>query len=539
MYKILLVDDESQVRKGLKAKIGWEEHGFEICGEAANGIEALESIALLKPDVVITDVRMPMMDGIELLRKCGEMNSSVRFIVLSGYEEFNYVKAAMKYGAIDYLLKPVIRKELLEQLNQIKQELDEEKRMLAHKNDLKRQLNRSIHFRKEQFWLQAVRGATRENINEWLEEANLLGITNVLQEDAHIRFVTVQIRDIRESMAGTSPDNLLLLAAYFMTSELLHLWGEEAYVFRDPAALELLQLVFHCKWADDDSLEQWLTTEYQLQLEKMLRIRVQLGIGILVCGPGEWRKGYLSSRVNWMQQAPPDLYSTVHNNRKNQSMEWFDLLPITEKQLTAAIMEGDIESFQRALRPIFEADVPMSLQDLSMRMLRLLLYIDTMAMKSGCQLEEVQQVLSGLPESIWEYQSPDKAEQFFVSLARRLIQHIQQEPQTSGYEVVMQVVAYLENYYFEEDLTLTSMAQRFHLHLTYLSELFKKITGENYSDYLTDLRISKAKELLNDPLLKISDIAELVGFSNSNYFSQVFRKATGISPVEFRRQKTL
>ncbi|XEC95616.1 response regulator [Paenibacillus tarimensis] len=533
MYKVLLVDDERQVRNGLKAKLQWEQLGFELCGEAVNGQAALDEIDRLHPHLVISDIRMPVMNGIELLRRCAELYPEIRFIVLSGYDEFDYVKAALQCGARDYLLKPVIRKELANRLKQIKLELDEHHQRFAKEQEIRRVLEYSRQKLLEQFWLQAVRGSNRSK--DWEEEAERCGLTDLLEAHTKVRFVTVEIKDIRNGMPGSIPDALLWLAAYLMTGELLQLWGEEAYVFRDTAEPPLIYIAARCDMFGDETLAHWLRTEYEPQLQTMLKVRAQIGIGDTVSGPNEWRKGYLSSRVHWMQQSPAGVPDTKADQ---QQMEWFDLLPMTEKQLTSAIMECDLHAFGQALHSVLRSEVPLSYQALSVRVLRLLLFIDALAAKVGMRLEEAHHLISGLPESLWAYHTTDKAEELLAALAKRIMDDMEREQRSGGQEAVRQVVAYLQEHYADEDLTLTRMARQFHLNVTYLSELFKKMTGQNYSDYLTGLRVKKAKELLSAPLLRISDVAELVGFANPNYFSQVFKKITGQSPGEYRQQRS-
>jgi two-component system response regulator YesN len=528
MYKVLLVDDERQIRQGLKAKLNWNEHGFVLCGEAADGKEALELIDVLKPDVIITDIRMPIMDGVSLLRSCSTSHPDVQFIVLSGYEEFNYVKAAMQHGASDYLLKPVVRKELASRLDMIRSALDARHKEREEEKQLKQQLDSNLQRLREQFLLQAVRSGAEGEV--WAKEAVSLGFGEILTSNTFVQFVTFEIKDTRGGVRGSTPDSLLLLAVYMMSCELLQLWGEEAHVFRDPAAPQLLHLVLKCETFGESLLAQWLNTEFRPQLERLLRVHAQMGIGIVVCGQTEWRRGYLSSRLHWMQQP------AAGHHEEGARAESFELLPVAEKQLTLAIMEGDLQSFRRTIDSLMEPSVPLTLQALSVRVLRIVLFLDGMALKHGLKLEETQHMISGLPESLWQCQSPAKAENLFVQIAEKLIGHVERGQQSSGHDIVEQVVAYLQEHYANEDISLSRMASRYHLHVSYLSELFKKITGKNYSEYLTEVRIAKAKELVGDPQLRVSDISELVGFSNPNYFSQVFKKTTGLSPIDYRQK---
>lgn len=533
MYRILLVDDESQIRSGLKRKIDWESAGFILCGEAANGQEALEQIEALKPHVVLTDIRMPVMDGLALLNICKKQYPDIELFVLSGYDEFHFVREAMKCGARDYLLKPVVRKELKELLVKIAADLAQRKEEWERHRQLQTDLDDSLQRLREHFWLQAVR-SSGERDSRILNEARRLGLEGLLAGQAMLQFVTVEIRDARHASDSDRSDELLLLAAHLLSRELLEMKGTEGQVFRDPGHHSLLHLVLHIDDFGPKETERWLRNEYQAQLDHILKLHSVIGIGEPVSGPGELRKGFLSSRWKWMELMPvnKDYESTelaVHRE------EGFELSHSAERQLSTALEEGEMGVFHHHISSMFKMKGPMSLRDISMRNLRLLLFIDQFTRKNGFQLDEIQQMLSGLPDSIWNIDSPEAAEVFFTRIARLVIESLQKHAMSNKHGLIEQIESYLLEHYASEDVSLSQLAERFHINSTYLSELFKKQTGQNYSEYLKELRISKAKELLSDPLLRISDIADLVGFMNPNYFSQVFKKTTGLSPNDYRQ----
>ncbi|MEF2243652.1 response regulator transcription factor [Paenibacillus sp. IITD108] len=535
MYKVMLVDDERQIRQGLMAKINWEQHGFTICGEAADGKEALDKIAALRPHLVITDIRMPVMDGAELLKQCAALYPDCYYIVLSGYEEFSYVKAAMKYGASDYLLKPVIRKELASLLQRIKEELDAKQAELAKGEKLKHELNQHTERLREQFWLQAVRSGS--SAAAWVSEGERLGLSELLHAEAWVCFAAVEIGDARckqhpssvSQQAQGAPDPLLLLAAYLTAAELLEQWHDKAYVFRDSAMPQLLHLVFKTEPYETAALQSWLENEFRIQLEGMLTITLKIGIGIAVQGPEQWKKGFTSSRLQWMQFA-----QQTPSAGKGASAE---LPPQTEKQLSEAIEEGNRSKAALLIQQLTSLSSLPTLQEQSVRMLRLLLLLDSLAHKHGIKLEEAEFMLGGLPESLWQCVSQGEAGTFFTEIMETILSDLAKNQQNNGQDVIQQAAAYLHEHYADETISLTHLADRFHLHTTYLSELFKKTIGKNYRDYLTEIRIEKAKQLLEREDIRVTDISGLTGFSNPNYFSQVFKKVTGFSPLEYQQNR--
>lgn len=539
MYRILLVDDESQIRIGLKKKISWEDAGFTLCGEAANGKEALQAIEELQPDLVITDIRMPVMNGIDLLNACKEKHKNIKLIVISGYDEFEYVKEAMKCGAQDYLLKPVIRKEMQELLQSIYSELEQRKEDKERERQLRNDLDDSLQQLREHFWLRLVRSDNDESRPQIYQEASRLGLEGLINGQARLLFATVKIRDTRHSEELKSPDALLLLAFFLLSRELIEMRGTEGqgHVFRNPANNSLLHLVLHIDDFGLEEAERWLKTDYQNQINSLLKIRSVIGIGEPVKGVGELRKGFLSSQLKWLQSMPAHNHKNLdsHDDRNEETFEFSNQM---ERQLASSLEEGNTEAFNKHLISIFHGETPMNLQQLSMLCLRMLLFMEQFSQRRGIRLEKVQHMLWGLPESIWRLDKPEHAMNYIILLGQEIMDKLQKAAPSSGNEIIEEIQLYLHDHYASEDVSLSKLANRFHLHYTYLSELFKKQTGQNYSDFLKNLRIEKAKELLGDPLLQVSDITELVGFVNPNYFSQVFKKTVGVSPNEYRQRMT-
>lgn len=194
MLKVIITDDEIQIRKGLRMKVNWKEEGFQIVGEASNGVEALELLRYLNIDLVITDMRMPIMDGIELAKRCQQEFPNVRVVVLSGYSDFEYVRGSLKEGVKDYLLKPVAPDELIEVLSKIRKEVEEEKRIQAESARLRRLVHSQLQEVQEQYLLYLVKEEWPE-LNMVTERLRQLQLEDLVNEEGEVQFVTVEIRE--------------------------------------------------------------------------------------------------------------------------------------------------------------------------------------------------------------------------------------------------------------------------------------------------------------------------------------------------------
>lgn len=193
MLKVLIADDEIQIRKGLRMKIDWEQEGFEIVAEAANGKEALEKLEQHQIEILITDVRMPMMDGIELVKQCHLDYPDLKMIVLSGYSDFDYAKSTMQVGVRDYLLKPVAPEELVEALQRIAIEIQSEKKKQIASEKINRLVQNQLEEMREQYILYLVKEEWSE-LNITLERLQQLQLEQLANENVQVQFITVEIR---------------------------------------------------------------------------------------------------------------------------------------------------------------------------------------------------------------------------------------------------------------------------------------------------------------------------------------------------------
>ena len=530
MYKVLIVDDEVTIRDGLKCKIDWQSQGFDICAEASDGEEALLEMERHEPDVIFTDVRMPVMDGLMLLKECSERFPRLKTVVLSGYDDFSYARTALKYGAKDYLLKPVIRKELIDLLGRLKHELDEER--LKHRQQQAQSgwNDQTAHFLREQFLLNLVKGQESRFPAQIRENAARYQLERFLDDGAKVRFLVVEIR--HETMYNVHPhrDDLLFLAFYYLIRELCQEWRQDAFVFHDPAKRNLLHLIMNAG-DDDRRVAEWVRQTLQPRIKQYLKAESVVGIGSRVSGLRNLREGFQSSLYAW-SQSPSGLKSEIimadHTVKEDPGIS-----PQTEKKITTLLQSLDLPAFESCLNDLLKPDL--SIRSLAVRFLKVLFILDSFCRQHELESPEIDHILLGMPDSVWQLQNDIRMKAVLADLASRCIQHVRQTQASGGAQIVGAIKRFLHENYHSSDISLAMLAETFHVNPTYLSEIFKKNTGETYTEYLMNLRINKSLTLLKDPLLRVVDVSELSGFSNPNYFSIVFKKKTGMSPLEYRK----
>jgi two-component system response regulator YesN len=523
--KVIITDDEIQVRKGLRMKVDWEEEGFEIVAEASNGQEALELLENVDVDLIITDMRMPIMDGVELAKRCHEEFPKVKVIVLSGYSDFEYVRGSMKEGVRDYLLKPVAPDELEEAIRRIRKEIVEEKRNQIESDRMRQLMHSHLQEVQEQYLLYLVK-------EEWLqltmvkERLRQLQLEELANEHA-VQFVTVEIREYVDN-----PNRLKEFWPPFqMLCKEIAQEREGTFSFSDPNYANMVQFLQIID-SETPSRTSDLVKIVQEHVKNFLNLETVIGIGNVVNGLKQFRTGYISSLLSW-SQSQLGCQSQVIDETVTKG-EVFDFSPDFERKLTNAIENVDFETFKENLHKILGGTENQSVLSFSFAANRVLFLLGSLAKKYDIETQDIQNMIWNCQQSIWELNSQHKVIEYLVQLAQLIVERVRMTRFSKGELIIDSIRHYLDHHYANE-ISLTSLSELFHINSAYLSETFKNHIGQNFSDYLVNLRMEKAQHFLKDKQLKIIDVANLVGFSSSGYFSTVFKKHFGQTPVEFRK----
>ncbi|MDQ0199817.1 response regulator transcription factor [Neobacillus ginsengisoli] len=525
MMKVLITDDEIQIRKGLRMKVDWEEEEFQIVGEASNGQEALELLKIKDVDVLITDMRMPIMDGIELAKRVFQEFPKVRVIVLSGYSDFEYVRGSMKEGVKDYLLKPVAPDELVEVLRKIRKEVEEEKRKQVESARIRQLVHTQMQEVQEQYLLQLVK-------EEWLqpnlvkERLHQLQFEDLTNEDAVVQFITVEIR---ESDGNPNRVKELWLPFQMLCKEIAKKHAG-TYTFYDPSYANMVHFLHLIDLGKQNSTSS-LALLVQQHVKTFLNLETVIGIGNIVTGFTELKLGYISSLLSWSQSQLGSQSQVIDGTVTKKEIVL--LSPNVERRLTNAIENVDFNAFKENINKVLGWTETQSVLSFSFDANRVLFLLGSLARKYSIETMDIQSTLWNCQQSIWELNSQRKVIEQLIQLAKLIIERVRITRFSNGKLIVDSVRYYLDQHYASE-ISLTSLSEIFHINSAYLSETFKNQIGQNFSDYLVNLRMEKALHFLKDKQLKIIDIANLVGFSNSGYFSTVFKKHFDQTPVEFR-----
>ncbi|PMC40830.1 two-component system response regulator [Bacillus sp. UMB0899] len=525
--KVVITDDEIQIRKGLRMKVDWEKEGFQIVGEASNGKETLDLLNSTDVDIVITDVRMPIMDGIEFAKRANRDYPHVKVIVLSGYSDFEYVRSSLVEGVKDYLLKPVAPDELIQALNRIRSEVEQEKRKKLETEKMNKLVHTQLEEMKQQYILHLAKEELIE-INVTLDRLQQLQLNEFTSKDVTVQFFTIEMRT-----KDTQALKELWIPFMMLCKEIAGEY-ENTYCFYDANYKNMLHFIHR---VDRDKGEQitLIVDKVQKYVKMYLKMETVVGIGKIVTGLKEFKSGYISALLSW-SQSKLGSHSQIIDGTINQ--ELYEFSPDVEKRLVNSIENVSIQDFKHNMKGILGETNNQSMMSFSFAASRVLFLLSSLATKYNLDTTVRHHLIWNCQQSIWQLNTQQTVIDQLIKLAGHIIKKIQEARYSSnGSEIVANVREFLKKHYASE-ISLTSLSEQFHINSAYLSELFKYHVGQNFSDYLIQLRIEKAKEFLIDRQLKIIDVAYLVGFSNSGYFSTVFKKHVGKTPAEFRKEVT-
>lgn len=502
LYSIILVDDEEEVRKSIIKQIDWESAGFKVVGDAENGEDALEKIEVLEPDVVLTDIRMPYMDGLTLAEKIRQRYPSMKVVIFSGYDDFEYAQKAIKLNVTEYILKPVNVEELTSILKRIKSNLDEEIEEKRNVSRLRENYRKSLPIIREQFFNDMVHRRLSDDLIELKLREYDIPITGARKWV--IAAVDVEKSDDRskKTLSLHEEEELIPISVMQIVREKLKSYCRFS-LFQSTAEAEMVVIAA----LDDDNTTTGLIDvlgDICKEAKRILEVPVTIGIGHSVTGLSKIAGSYQSAVEALGYKAVVGSGITIYIN---------DMEPVGSGKLESAKVH-----YRQQQVYVFGV----------------LNTIIQMIQQYDLNLEEI---LGGELEYLSVIDKLQKREEFgewLLKTAHKMNQAINQERDITTRQVIQQAKQYIMDNYQNPDLSVEMICRHLHMSPAYFSTMFKKETGQAYIAYLTEIRLNKAVELLNKTDDKTYVIASKVGYQEQNYFSYVFKKKFGVSPTKFR-----
>ena len=536
MLKVLIIDDEVKVCRLIRCLIDWKSLGLEVISTCHDGFLALETIRLYNPDIIITDIRMPGCDGLSLIKKAKEINPNLHFIIISGYGQFDYAQKAIQYGVSDYLLKPIKEKDLRNTLISI----------VEKHNDISKQIKKTAEMENQ---LNNTQQRIRSNfINDLLLNPKLLqnySDINHINQVYYTNFTPTAFTLICIFLDYTRPE-LSPEVARFLQNKTVDLALGQLRSFHDSLYTITKKRLFFLLNDKAEELETKLYSDLKVLKSSLLALREICPTLHILIAQSEVHPSFhlipecfeevsvclhekivagsdsilLHSHISHMTKTTGDFITSTFRNQFMTAVETFNFEAIS----------GLICKLAEALRtstPI-TGDFVYQVYD---ELINLFLFTIKQYQITLASEDILYQHWDDLFHT---FDSISSAFGYLTTAWIQLLKDHQQNRQKSQSRSILLAKQYI-NEHFAEAVTLEMIGQVVGLNPSYFSNIFRKESGCTFIDYLTEIRIKTARELLTTTELEIIEIAEKTGFSDLKYFSKCFRKVTGMTPTAYRK----
>lgn len=538
MLKVFLVEDEVVMRNGIKNNIPWEQEGFEFVGEASDGELAYPLIKREKPDILITDIRMPFMDGLELSRLVKKELPQIKIIILSGYNEFDYAKTAISIGVTDYLLKPISSAKLLEAVKKVGDMIEKEQDNVRLMERYEKEMEENILQEKHKLW--GALASNRLSTIELLEKGQRLGMDFTASAYMVFLFKLMQEGDA----TGCSDE---LNRASEKVNSLSGSWKKVLSFDRSPEGWAFLIK----GESEAEVLENFAETKRELLNLVAMYPKVEYfgGLGSIVQRIGDIQNSYkeaaraFSSRffLDANQIADSADMVSLHNEEDGK----IDVSKMLSKKREHELVEkffknGTVEEVDSFLDELFQG---IGEQNCKSLLYRQYVVMDLFFCATDF-LENLEIGTEELPEECRDInQIVEKAgnaqslrHQIGILFSETMM--LRDGHSKKKYSKLLEdAKAFIDENYRHDDMSLNMVAAQVNISPSYFSTIFSSEMGQTFVEYLTHVRLEKAKELLMCSNMRTAEIGYEVGYKDSHYFSYIFKKVVGCSPKEYRNRK--
>lgn len=528
---LMIVEDELRLRLGLANNIPWEEHGIEVVGLAASGVEALALAARKRPDIMLIDVQMPEMDGLTLVRKLRERQDGgtlQKLIILSGHDNFGFAQDAMAMGVSQYLLKPAAEEEILGAVLDAARQLREEMEQWREQAELKVKWREHLPHLQSGFVRQWAEGAYDKD--EVLRRSRDYGIG--LGESDRI---AVAVADLDPLPTGDDRYRTEELPMWRFSLQCLAremLPSPACWVCADQQGHTLLVFVLDGEEAAGDGVLRVQASVVQVlaRARETLRLTGSAGICAAAGGIGDINRLYAEACRALQERIVYGCDIVIPYREPERKEQGVQVQQGLEKALEIALETADEDKALEALRGLWNESVETT--ETAEEVHEAVLYLSSlyirMIQKQGWRIGSVAGEDMAYFENSRQLATKEQIHAWLVRLTNRICEYLRQQRKTTSNGVVRSILS-IVNQEIDQDITLHTVADRLFINSSYLSRLFKQETGVPFSTYVMERKMERAKSILQDGG-KVYDAARLVGYRDVSYFTKVFRKYWGVNP---------
>lgn len=545
MLKIFLAEDEVVVRETIKRMIPWEELGFELVGEAADGEMALPLLIRQQPDLLITDIKMPFMNGLTLARLAKKEIPGLKVVILSGYDDFNYAKQAIGIGVEDYLLKPITKNALIERLSEIRSRYEHEKTQKEYYEKFQREMQAYEKNSSRDFFEALVGGSM--DMMEVYKRAEKLGL-DIVAEAYNVLIFTMNCDEDfsgqRDEYSSWEAESLELLENFFAGHSSAMLFRSNIFSYgvllkgqretieeNTRACVDEIRKIL----SRQDGRREWFLAVGQ-SVERLSQIQKSYHTASRAFSQ---RYLYDENILYYDEMETMEHPGGQAETEDNAYLQKVDVNALNPAILQKFLSNGLQEETENFVKDYFYAIGQEPMESLVFRnyvILNVRFSVISFIKGLGCDTNEMES--ADTEEVLAE---SGKNMESAIAYAKKMIsQAIEIRDQNSGNKnrsILKTAVDFIDSHYMEEDISLNTVANVANVSSNHFSALFSQNMGQTFIEYLTTLRMNKAKELLRCTGMRSSEIAGEIGYKDAHYFSYLFKKTQGMTPSDYRKAR--
>ncbi|MCD8012748.1 MAG: response regulator [Lachnospiraceae bacterium] len=539
MLKVFLVEDETIIREGLRDIIPWQQYGYTLVGDAGDGEEALPMIREARPDVLITDIKMPFMDGLALSSLVSRELPNTKIIIISGYDEFEYARQAIRIGVEQYLLKPVTKAMLVKALNEVSEKISTEREQENYMEQFRAEVQEYEQFSRRRFFEEIVTGQL--SVEEIYEKANQLGIAIHAQSYNLLMYsITAKRTQASDPSAASFLQEAVqeahdgLTQFFLMYPEyLVFRWNIQTYAVLIKASHgQMEELTARCL----DTIRM-----HVLPLEGKAEWHVAIGEETtrLSALPACFDE---VSRIYSYRHLLGDCHVLTKENTRPlmENEEEGSLKNVDMSRLDQSILRGFLENGQPEEMDNFVDEYIGGARDAAASRLFCQYLMLNVRFTAAAYLESIgydqKDFIDEFPSAQLAGRSLGAQElrEYVRSILSRVFELREKESKSQSKTVILQALEYINHNFTNESISLKEVAARANVSANYFSAVFSQEMRQTFVEYLTQKRMDRAKELLRGSELRTAEVAARVGYRDPHYFSFVFRKTQGCTPRDYR-----
>ncbi|HHX61474.1 MAG TPA: response regulator [Epulopiscium sp.] len=537
MLKVFLVEDEYIVREGIKKNINWTKEGFIFCGDAPDGEIAYKLIQTQQPDIIITDIKMPFMDGLELSRLVKKELPHSKIIILSGHEEFAYAQEAIKIGVDEYILKPISSVDLMKVVKQVAKEIIREQIERENIKTYKREMQENEIYNKRRFFDKVVGGSL--STAEILERGKELGFEMGAQH--------YQVILLKYNIRGEDEDYSSELLEINNEMTMLNLKYKDILFFERAIEGDAL-IVKGTSLEELEEIQKGYLNKIKTIMDSYLEVNYFGGIGVPVSRLTSLFESYESASLAFARRFFVGENDIISNNQMSPLIygdedtlrNALDLGNLDTKMAESFLRKGELSEMDFFVEAFLKSIDKASEQSLLLRQYIIMNiyftavdFIKEIGKEESLDQEMFSQI-DDMKDMIIDFK---KLKAFITNIFTFCIKQREEMNTKRYYCVIGQAKKYMEEHYVNEEISLNEVAAHVNISPSYFSTVFRRETGVGFIKYLTSLRMSKARELLKCTDLRSTEISLKVGYKDPQYFSYLFKKEHDMTPMQYRTSK--